>query len=548
MAGQIEPRDALGPARAALQRKDYAAVYRSLRRVADQRTLDPDGLSMLSDAAWWLGRITEYLELCESLHQRYLDEGQIDRAAARALDVGFTWMMRGEFAMGSGWMSRGRRLLDGQPPGRAHGLLMYAEGSGALDEERLDDATEMAAGLQRLGRDLGDDTLVALGLLLQGLAEIRRGRLRDGFAVLDEAMLPVIADRVERDFAGNIYCTIMAVCYDLMDLDRAREWTRATERWVAGFSDAVMFLGVCRAHRLQLHALEGSWADVEREAAEVERDLADMNVAAVAETAYQLGETFRIRGLLDQAAESYRRAAERGRQPQPGAGLLQLANGDPDGACAAVTAAVAGAGSSPFARARLLRAQVEVAVASGHLGTAASAAERLNEVKDRYPTPGFAAWADEARGAVLFAQNHPADAVPLLSSAAAGLAQLNAPYDAARASLLLADAVAATGDEDAARVHRRAAIDTFQRLGVPPPPAPRPTSRLLPDGLTAREAEVLARVATGASNREVAAGLVISEATVRRHLANIYVKLGVSTRTAAAAWAHEHGLAASRLG
>lgn len=548
MAGQLEPREVLGPARTALGRKDYAAVYRMLRPVADEQTLDPDGLSMLSDAAWWLGRVTEYLELCESLHQRYLDEGQIDRAAARALDVGVTWMMRGQFALGSGWMSRGRRLLEGQPRGHTHGLLMYAEGCGALEEERLDEVDETAAGLQRLGRNIGDDTFVALGLLLLGLAEIRRGKLREGFAVLDEAMLPVVADRVAREFAGNIYCTIMAVCYDLMDLDRAREWTRATERWVAGFSDAVMFLGVCRAHRLQLHALEGAWADVEREAADVERDLADMNVTAVSEAAYQLGETYRIRGLLDRAADSYRRAAEAGRDPQPGASLLQLARGDPEGACASVTAAVAAAGPSPFGCARLLRAQVEIAVASGHLGTAAAAAERLQQVQDRYPTSGFAAWDEEARGAVLLAQDRPAEAVPLLSSAAGRLAQLNAPYDAARVSLLLADAVAATGDRDSAKVHRRAAVDTFQRLGVPPPQASGPASRALPAGLTAREAEVLARVATGASNREVANGLVISEATVRRHLANVYVKLGVGTRTAAGAWAHEHGLAESRPG
>jgi DNA-binding NarL/FixJ family response regulator len=546
MAGQIEPQDALGSARAALLRKDYAAAYRSLR-VSDQRTLGPEGLSILSDAAWWLGRITEYLELCETLHQRYLDEGQIDRAAARALDVGVTWMMRGELALGSGWMSRGRRLLVGQPPGHASGLLMYAEGVGALEEERLDDVTKTAGALYRLGRVIGDDTFVALGLLLQGLAEIRRGRLREGFAVLDEAMLPVVADRVAREFAGNIYCTIIAVCYDLMDLDRAREWTRATERWVAGFSDAVMFVGVCRAHRLQLHALEGAWADVEREAAEVERDLADMNVEAVAETAYQLGETFRVRGLLDRAAESYRRAAERGRDPQPGASLLQLANGDPDGACAAVTAAVTAAGPSPFGCARLLRAQVEIAVASGHLATAAAAARRLEEVRDRYRTPGFAAWAEEARGTVLLAEEHPAEAVPLLASAAGRLAQLHAAYDAARVSLLLAEAVAAAGEEDSAQVHRRAAMDTFHRLGVPPPAASGRVSRRIPEGLTAREAEVLARVATGASNREVAAGLFISEATVRRHLANIYLKLGVGTRTAAAAWAHEHGLAAFRL-
>ena len=54
--------------------------------------------------------------------------------------------------------------------------------------------------------------------------------------------------------------------------------------------------------------------------------------------------------------------------------------------------------------------------------------------------------------------------------------------------------------------------------------------------------EVLRRVASGATNREIAAQLVISEKTVARHLSNIFTKLNVPSRTAAAAYAHEHGL------
>ena len=53
---------------------------------------------------------------------------------------------------------------------------------------------------------------------------------------------------------------------------------------------------------------------------------------------------------------------------------------------------------------------------------------------------------------------------------------------------------------------------------------------------------MLVCVTSGAGNREVAERLVISEKTVSRHLANIFTKAGVSTRTAAAAWAREHGL------
>ncbi len=70
-----------------------------------------------------------------------------------------------------------------------------------------------------------------------------------------------------------------------------------------------------------------------------------------------------------------------------------------------------------------------------------------------------------------------------------------------------------------------------------------PATRSGPGGLTAREAEVLALVATGKSNRAIAEELVISDKTVARHISNIFVKLDISSRSAATAYAYEHGLA-----
>ena len=365
--------------------------------------------------------------------------------------------MRGEFAQGSGWFNRGQRLLEGQPRGEGHGLVMYFGAQEALAEQRLDEATAAGKELQQLGPELGDETFTAFGLLVEGMAEIRRGHLREGFALMDEAMLPVLAGRVAADWAGNIYCTIMAICYDVMDLRRAREWTRATERWLEGFSDAVMYLGVCRAHRLQLHAVEGAWAEVEREAAEVERDLLDLNLEAVAETAYQLGESYR-----------HARAARPGRRRATGRRPSGAATRSPARRCCGSRPAtprapgrpcarrVSAAGPDPFPCARLLRAQVEIGLAAGHVSAAAAAAERLEEIRQRFRTPGFAAWADQARGAVLLAEGDAAEAVAPLSDAAAGYRRMAAPYDAARADLLLARGPARPGRPDTADAHDRA--------------------------------------------------------------------------------------------
>jgi DNA-binding NarL/FixJ family response regulator len=126
--------------------------------------------------------------------------------------------------------------------------------------------------------------------------------------------------------------------------------------------------------------------------------------------------------------------------------------------------------------------------------------------------------------------------------------ELGAPYEAARVRTLLGLACRALDDHDAATLELNAARAVFAQLGAAPDVArvealaegPRPPAT---HGLTARELEVLRLVAAGASNRDIAAALVISEHTVARHVQNIFAKLGVSSRAAAGAFAFAHGLA-----
>ena len=221
--------------------------------------------------------------------------------------------------------------------------------------------------------------------------------------------------------------------------------------------------------------------------------------------------------------------------------MLLLARGERDAAWSEVTDAVVRGSGDPFRCARLLRAQAEIGAATGRPEAAARAAGKLRALADDFATPGFEAWSDHAAGLVALAAGKPRDALEPLSLAAERYRDMRAWYDAAVAEALRADAHALLGDSVAAREHRDAAQSVFRRLGIEPlssrPEGGRPTG-----GLTAREVEVLRRVAAGLSNREAAHALSISEATVRRHLANIYRKLGVGSRTAAAAWAHEQGL------
>jgi len=539
----------LQQARVAHREHRYDAAYDALCSAQAAAPLAPEDLHRLADAAWWLGLMSECLRLTEVAHRSFLDSGHLDRAAAHALDLGGMLAMRGEPALASGWLGRARRLLEGRPAGPTHGLLWFVDLTMALQESRLDEAEHLADDVRRLGAEQRVENLVALGHLGAGLVALQRGQVPAAFAQLEEAVLRVVGGGVDPEWAGYVYCTFVSACLDVADLNRARHWWDTAERWLEGFSDAAMFTGVCRAHDVNLLVSAGEWTVAEQRAALVVTELAELNLAAVGEAEYQRAECQRLRGDLDEAEAGYARAAALGRDPQPGHALLLLARGDADAAWAEVSGAVAAGAAVPFRCARLLHAMVEIGAARGRADAVASAARRLREVADDFGTPGFLAWADHADGVAGLVSGHPEEARRPLARAGAAYRQLHAWYDAAVADALLAASHRALGEPKLAARYQDDADAGFRRLGVVPSslpvpraiPAPR-APRLPVGGLTAREVEVLGRVTAGLSNRETAAALSISEATVRRHLANIFAKLGVGSRTAAAAWAHEHGL------
>jgi DNA-binding CsgD family transcriptional regulator len=87
------------------------------------------------------------------------------------------------------------------------------------------------------------------------------------------------------------------------------------------------------------------------------------------------------------------------------------------------------------------------------------------------------------------------------------------------------------------------AVVTLAAAVVPAQPEAPTAPPELPGGLSVRELDVLRLVALGLTDAEVGARLYISPRTVSRHLQSVYRKLGVPTRTAASAYAYEHGLA-----
>jgi DNA-binding NarL/FixJ family response regulator len=372
-------------------------------------------------------------------------------------------------------------------------------------------------------------------VLGEGRALVRLGRVPQGMAALDEAMLAALSGDLSPEWAGNIYCHLVAACYELVDLGRFGRWVVATEQWLATLRATAVFSGICRVHRCQLDQIRGNWAAAEREADRVREEVAGIAVATAAEAAYTVAEIRRLRGDAAGAEHAYQLAHRLGRDPQPGLALLRARQGRTQAAAAAIRAALAAETRNQLVRARLYAAQVEIALAAGDAGTAREASDELGGIADAYGTVGLAATSGLARGAVLLAEGQPGEALGALRTACRQWRELDAPYEVARVRQALAEAYERLGDADSAARERAEARATLDRLGAAP--------AAQPGGLTGREVEVLGLVAAGRTNRQIATELAIAEKTVARHLSNIFTKIDVGTRTEAAAYAFTHGLA-----
>lgn len=533
-------------ARQASADRRWADAHAGFVAAREVEALHADDLAALGEAAWWRGDIDECLAAMEEAYRQYvaMDDSAQRTAARLAMEIGYFWYLRADEAIASGWFGRARRLLEPYPDSVEHGYLLSTAIDDALAEGDLETAAQVAAEVLDLSRRTGDETLAALALVGAGIAAARQGDVAQGLAILDEAMLPVVEGRVQAAYAGNIYCQLMQVCHDLADVRRARQWTDATMRWCEGFESAVMFVGICRVHRAQLLLGSGEWQRAEAEALDVCEQLSTMNTSAVAEASYQLAEVRRLRGDLASADEAYRQAHLKGRDPQPGLALLRLAEGQVDAAARSIGAAVRTT-SDPLSLAPLWAAQVEIGLQAGDRQAARRAADALDKTAEVYGSSGLRADATQARGMVATADGDTDVAMRQLTSAIRQWQGLGSPYRAARVRVWLAQAYRAAGEVDAADAELDAAAAAFEALHARVDVDRVAGLRLAvgpPAGLTRREADVLRVVATGRSNREAAEALVLSEKTVARHLHNIYAKLGVSSRTAAAAFAFQHGL------
>lgn len=539
---------ALERGRQAFRQRAWADAYRHLAAAQEEALLELADLERLAIAAHLVGKDELGADLWAHAHQEFLREGDASGATRCAFWLGFTLVNRGEHARGGGWFARARRVLDesGQDCVES-GYLLLPQAMRAIGERDLDTAHQRFTQAADVGERFSDTGLVTLARHGQGRVLIRMGKVARGVALLDEAMVVVTSGELPSLIAGNIYCSVLEACQEISDPRRAREWTEAMTRWMEAQPDLVPYRGQCLVHRSELMQWCGRWEEALEEAKRASELLTRPPPQPAAGAAfYRLGELYRLRGDFKRAEECYREAHRWGRRPEPGLPLLRLVQGNSKAAKTAIERAVHEA-RDPWTQASLLPACVSILLEAGDTAGARTALEALSGLCDVFESEPMRAEGATGRGAILLAEGEAEAALPFLRLAGDTFRKLDAPYETARVGVLMGRACRALGDADAAELELDAARRTFQRLGAIPDL--RRVDRLSgvrrsggATDLTPRQAEVLRLVATGKTNKAIAAELFISERTVERHLSNIFTRLGLSSRAEATAYAYQHDL------
>jgi DNA-binding NarL/FixJ family response regulator len=543
--------DLLARGRESFSGRAWADACTHLNAADADRPLTVDDLERLATASYLTGRDDVSEDAWTRAHQECLAREDVPRAVRCAFWLAFGLMLRGEMARAGGWLSRAQRMLEDEPQECAEaGYLLIPAGLHGMGSGDPAGGHATFVRAAEIGHRVGDPDLTALGRLGQGQALIRLGQTTEGLTLMDEVMVSVTAGEISPVVSGIVYCAVIEACQSVFDLRRAQEWTAALTRWCGDQPDLVRYRGQCMVYRSEVKAHHGEWPDATEEALRACRRLEDPpGQPAVGMAFYRYAEMSRLTGHADTAREHYRLADQAGRSPQPGLALLLLTEGEVEAARTAVRHALTDAHDT-VTRAGLLAAAVDITLAAGDTTTAEEHAADLTAIADGVGTPALRATAEHATACVLLAEGDCDAACAAFRRAATVWQEIQVPYEAARSRVMVGLATRRLGDQVSAVAELDSARRAFARLGAAPdvarvdelsarwatPERPR-------GGLTGREVEVLRLVASGRTNRDIAAELVLSEHTVARHVQNIFTKLGLRSRTAAAAYAYEHGLA-----
>src|SRR6202048_675383 len=497
----------------ALEQPDWAVVQARYEAeiAAGGRGDEYQGLAI---ALFWQNELDGSLRAMERAYALFRRDGEPGRAALAALWLAGQYSRpKGNRSSAAGWVARCERLLVRAKPSAETGRVILIRALATNDPAAIEVAAERA---MEIARQFGDSDYEALALAYSGLAMLSLGRVNEGRERLDEAMAATTAGEVRAPEAvGQIYCALLAGCERTVDFQRAEQWRRVAQPFLEAYDQAGV-TGTCRATYAGVLTAIGDWPQAELELVHALRTFDSSARGMRADAVVRLADLRVRQGRLDEAA----RLME-GNEAHPDAQLplaeLELARGRPKVATALLERRLNQLGAANLQAAPLLLRLVEVLIAAGDPEGARASATALAQLATSDAGDCVQGLAGLAQGLAIAAGD--GDPVPALDVALEHLERARMRWEAARARLGIADAVATRNPELATREARLAleavgalgagpgadaARGVLRRWGVRPAGGPSAIS-----SLSRREEEVPRLVGLGLSNDQIAGRLFL---------------------------------------
>lgn len=527
--------------RAAFSQGQWSAARAALSEADAHRPLDVEDIERLAWSCRWVGDSAGFLDALERAEAGFSALGALTGAARMALEQARQHMMMLDAAVALSCYVRATEYLEEAPESAEHARALWSLSFTLMAGGDFAGARAALLECRTIARRVGSPGMEAMAV--QGLAHlaVSSGEVHDVLPLVDEAAALAMRPGVAPADAGYVYCAVISICRALGDWGRATEWTKVSTRYCERESIAG-YTGLCRFHQGEIHRLHGRLAEAEDRVLQACEELLTINRYSAGWGYSELVEIRVRRGDLEGAEDALAQAVALGDDGQPGRARLLLAQGDPDAAVRSLRRSLADPGfTAQERRMYLLPLHVEASLAVGDEDAAADGLAQLEELVRRFETPGPAASAAVARGRLALHRGDTEVAITALRDGVRIWSELDAPYEAAQTRVLLARALTADGDDAGARLEREAATRIVREFGLAVDVDDRPFGgdELPPAardlGLTAREVEVLALVAAGRTNRQIAEELFIAVKTASAHVSSVLLKLGAANRSEAGA-------------
>ena len=529
----------------ALERGDWEAARAAFEGALEDRD-DPgpeiwDGLGR---AMWWLADVEHAVEYRARAFSEYRRRGE----AAAAARLGY-WLFReygtvlGNTAAANGWFTRTQHVVEEHPEGAGHGWLDLARAERTVEPSVTERYAEAA---YRFAREASDSDLEIYALAARGLARITAGSVDNGIADLDAA-LATAREASSVDTVGDALCTLMLAAELVADEGRFSQWNETLEQYMSTYGH-LNLTGFCFTCCGELQVAKGRWEEADEwfrgAVAALEKSGHRSRCAHPAARLARL----RIRqGRLEEAEALLSEFRHLPEAVEPLAALA-LAQKRPEAAIGKVERRLAQTGDLTLPAVPLLGLLVEAHLCVGDLDEARRAQSRLAELAERSRLDRIHGLATFARARIATAEGHRDDAEDGLVDALGAFEQADMPAEKAAVHREFARLAAGAGRMDLAAEEGKAALHAFEQIGALRD-ADETAAFLRSIGvrgqtgpkamgsLTKREREVLDLIASGLTNAEIAERLFISTKTAGNHVSNVLMKLGVRSRTEAAALA-----------